>query len=137
MQIADNLYNMYINKKHEAIHDINKKLWEIFLNYRSRIEVIENGKRQKKQLGSTSRLYGSTHLGVLQTFVSDLELSVKSKFNGSKKVKTSHFINDLFNNTYNMLPEDLRYKNKYCGTQEEKKAILDWLSPVLPHLHNL
>jgi len=58
------------------------------------------------------------HMGIVKhpekgRVLSDLELSVKSKFNGSKKVKTSHFINDLFANTYNMLPEHLQYQNKY------------------------
>ena len=59
---------------------------------------------------------------------SNIELSVKSKFNGSQKVKSSHFINDLFANTHNTLPEHLQYQNKYSGTYEEKKAILNWLS---------
>ena len=44
---------------------------------------------------------------------SNIELSVKSKFNGSQKVKSSHFINDLFANTYNNVPEHLQYQNKY------------------------
>ena len=59
--------------------------------------------------------------------LSDIEISVKSKFNGSKKKKNSHFINDLFNNTYDTLPDHLQYKNKYNGTIDEKEAILKWL----------
>ena len=58
---------------------------------------------------------------------SDIEISIKSKFNGSKMVKSSHFINDLFSNTYDTLPDHLRYQNKYNGTIDEKEAILKWL----------